>query len=175
MRVIFNQLRFVIFAIFFSILLQCASPKVIATNFEDNTPFKIKSVYFQEWYAGINYGGTGYTLYLPVVQKESNVLVEEVYFRNLQGRFEFNDGRYIAILKKPGKDYMFGKPKKPDNYPFDLRDNECVITYSQEGQKKFYKVNIDKELAGTYYENGVPSIYSRPTSTGLATVDEDEE
>lgn len=175
MRALPKALQYAVFALFFSLTFQCISTKEVAsTNFEERVPFKIKSVYFQEWFAGIEHGGTGYTLYLPVVQKGSDVSVEEVYFRNLKGRFYFQDGRYIAILKNPNKSYVFTKVEKPENYPFDLKDNECVVTYVENDITKFYKMSIDKELAGVYYKDGAPSIYTRTEHSTMATLDIEE-
>jgi hypothetical protein len=176
MKAIYNALRYAIFTVLVGLTYQCSGTKEIAsTNFEQHVPFKIKSVYFQEWFAGIDHGGTGYTLYLPVVQKGANVTVEDVYFRNLRGRFYLQDGRYIAILKNPNKSYVFTKPQKPENYPFDLRDNECVVSYIEDGATKFYKLKIDEELAGVYYKDGAPSIYTRMEHSTMATLDIEED
>jgi hypothetical protein len=40
---------------------------------------------------------------------------------------------------------------------------------------KYYKVNEINEFAGTYYENGPSSIYVRKSSSGLASLDEENE
>lgn len=175
MRTIHKIRQTAIIALICGLSFQCASPKLVATtSFEEKVPFKIKSVYFQEWFTGIDYGGTGYTLYLPVVQKNPNITVEEVFFRNLKGRFHLQDGRYIAVMKNPTKGYVFRKPEKPEDYPFDLNDNECVVTYSEDGVTKYHKLGMDKEMAGAYYENGAPSIYTRPDRSTLATLDEED-
>jgi len=65
--------------------LHCASPKEVITTFEKPTSFKVKSVYFQEWYAGIKIGGTGVNVFVPVVNKHRDISIDSVYFKNLKG------------------------------------------------------------------------------------------
>jgi hypothetical protein len=130
-------------------------------------------VYFQEWYAGIDIGGTGYRVFVPVVNKKEDIKLENLYFRNLEAKLLNEDGRYTATLKNPSTTYTFTKPEKPSDYPFDLKDNECVISYNENGKTKFHKIRIVAELAGAYYENGAPSISSQRKSATLATLDED--
>ena len=58
---------------------------------------------------------------------------------------------------------------------FTLTDNECAISYVENGQTKYMKIININEVEGTYYENGPPSIYANNSSTILATSDEDED
>ena len=76
----------IVFFVTFAFTFQCASPKVASTaTFEEQAPFKVKPVYFQEWYAGIKVGGTGMNIFLPISEVSENVEIERVYFRNLTG------------------------------------------------------------------------------------------
>ena len=148
-------------------------PKAQIT-FEEQVPFQVKPVYFQEWYAGIDVGGTGYTVFVPVVNKNENVTIDQLYFRNLEAKLQNENGRYSATLEKPSKAYTFTTPEKPVDYPFNLKDNECVISYRHNGKTKYHKLRINREYAGAYYKDGVPSIYNNKRST-LATLDEEIE
>ncbi|APY08518.1 hypothetical protein BWZ20_09485 [Winogradskyella sp. J14-2] len=172
-----KNLKKAIYAIVFTFTLssffQCASPKVATTNFEQQTPFTVKSVVFQEWYAGIKVGGTGINIFVPVSNVNDNVVLKDVYFRNLKGKLIKTGNKYTAVLKNPSQNYTFHKAEKPAGYPFDLKDNECVISYSENGQTKYHKIVSLSEVAGTYYENGPPSIYSRGNSNSMATLDDD--
>lgn len=168
-----KNLKKAVYAIIFTCTLssffQCASPKVATTNFEKQTPFTVKSVVFQEWYAGIKVGGTGINLFFPVYNVNDNVILKEVYFRNLKGKLVKNGNKYTSVLKNPSRRYTFHKAEKPADYPFDLKDDECVISYSENGQIKYHKIVVLNEVAGTYYENGPPSIYSN----SMATLDQE--
>lgn len=163
-----------VFTIVFSTTFQCASTKNTLI-FQEEPPFKVKPIAFQEWYAGIKIGGTGINLFVPISNEEENISIENIYFRNLQGRLVKQDGEYKAILKNPSKSYTFTTPEKPLDYPFTLAQNECVISYIQNGQTKYYKITELNEFAGIYYENGPPSIYVKQRASGLATLDEEND
>nr|WP_321234021.1 hypothetical protein [uncultured Psychroserpens sp.] len=172
-------LKKVTFAITFAAIIsanfQCASPKVVTTQFEKQTPFNLKPVSFQEWYAGIKVGTTGLNVFLPVTNVNQNVTIDRIYFRNLIGKLEKKEGKYVAVLQNTSKGYTFKKSERPDDYPFDLLDYECVISYIENGVTKYYKITQLNEVAGTYYENGPPSLYLKATTSGMATLDDDED
>ncbi len=163
----------IVFACALSSFFQCASPKVATTNFEKQTPFTVRPVVFQEWYAGIKVGGTGINVFIPISNVNEGVVLNEVYFRNLKGKLVKNENKYTAILKNPSPNYTFQKAERPADYPFQLKEDECVISYLENGQTKYHKIISLKEVAGTYYENGPPSIYSRSGSNSMATLDEE--
>ena len=47
---------------------------------------------------------------------------------------------YSATLKNSSTEYTWQYAEKPADYPFDLAPNECVISYNENGQKKYYKI-----------------------------------
>lgn len=157
-----------------SLVYQCGSSKVAAVNFEDQTPFTVKPIVFQEWYAGIKVGGTGINVFIPVSDVEAGVELDEIYFRNLKGKLIEKEKEYVAVLKHPSRHYTFRIADKPQDYPFDLKNNECVISYVQNGQTKFCKIKTLNEVAGTYYENGPPLVYANGVE-GMASLDEEED
>jgi hypothetical protein len=164
----------IVFFVTFAFTFQCASPKVATTaTFEEQAPFKVKPVYFQEWYAGIKVGGTGMNIFLPISEVSTDVKIDRVYFRNLTGKLTKKDGKYVALLQNKSKHYTFKKAEAPADYPFTLTDNECAISYTENGITKYLKIPSLIEVAGTYYENGPPSIYTKKSSTVIATLDED--
>ncbi len=165
----------IVFAIAISFMFQCATPKVAATTFEQQTPFKIKTVNFQEWYAGIKVGGTGINVFIPISEISNNVVLDNLYFRNLKGKLTKSGDKYIAVLKNPSRHYTFHKVEKPADYPFDLSNDECVISYVENGQTKYHKITALYEVAGTYYENGPPSIYTESNSEIMASLDEEDD
>jgi hypothetical protein len=166
----------IVFAVICASTFQCASPKVAATTtFEEHVPFKVKPVYFQEWYAGIKVGGTGINLFLPITNVAQNVEIDYVYFRNLTGKLNKKDGEYFALLKNKSPNYTFKKPEAPADYPFTLKDNECAVSYIENGTTKYLKVVSMSEVAGTYYKDGPPSIYTQRSSSVVATLDDDDD
>ena len=163
------------FTFVISSIFQCASPKVATVNFEEQAPFKVKPAYFQEWYAGIKVGGTGINVFLPITDVSKNVQIEDVYFRNLKGKLTVKNGKYYALLKNTSPNYTFTKSEAPADYPFVIGDNECAISYKENGKTKYFKIIGLNEVAGTYYENGPPSIYSKSNSDGMASLDEEDD
>ena len=153
--------------------LQCSSSKDLITTFEEPTSFKVKPVYFQEWYAGIEVGGTGINIFVPVVNEANNVVIDSVYFRNLKGKLTKKDGRYSAILKNKSPHYVFVKSERGIDYPFSLKDDECAIRFTENGETKYLKITKTQEKEGTYYENGPPAIYANNLSSIIATTDDE--
>ncbi|MFP4844622.1 hypothetical protein [Winogradskyella sp. PE311] len=165
----------IIFGVILSTTYQCASPKATTATFEEQAPFKVKPAYFQEWYAGIKVGGTGINIFLPITDIAKNVQIDQVYFRNLKGKLTKKNGKYYALLKNTSQNYTFTKSEAPADYPFVIGDNECAISYKENGATKYIKVIGLNEVAGTYYENGPPSIYTKSESTGMASLDDEED
>ncbi len=179
--VIMKLLKKATYAIVFTLVcvstFQCTSQKTVAAaaTFEEQAPFKVKPVYFQEWYAGIKVGGTGLNIFVPVVNKANDVVIDSIYFRSLKGKLTETGGRYSALLRNKTENYTFKTSDSSSDYPFTLEDDECAISYIVNGETKYFKIIQTKELAGTYYENGPPSIYITKSSTVIATLDVEED
>jgi len=141
-------------------------PKIIS---EVPTELNVSPIYFQEWYAGIEVGGTGINVFAPLVNHSSEIEIDRIYFRNLEGKLIKKDEAYFALLENPSKLYTFKKIEKPDDYPFELDDYECVISYIEHGKTKYFKVKQLNEKAGIYYENGPPTPYVWYSDSKLAS------
>lgn len=139
---------------------------------ENNPVLQLDKVHFQEWYAGIKVGGTGINMFFPNIKTDKDIQLETVYFRNMKGKLQKEKAMYSAVLKNESPYYTWQPAKKPADYPFDLKDNECVISYTENGKTKYLKIENLDEKAGTYYENGHPSIYDNRPTTRMATLDE---
>lgn len=180
MNLLKKAMNAIVLTVFVSTLYQCATQKHIVSDeapiskiiLEEKPIFQLADVDFQEWYAGIKVGGTGFNILLSNISNDENVTLETVYFRNLTGQLVKGKGMYSAILKNSSPYYTWEYPTKPADYPFDLKPNECVISYKEGGVTKFYKIASLIEKAGTYYENGPPSIYVSPSTKAVAAVEE---
>lgn len=156
---------------FFSINFQSYGQKT--ATLERNSVLELDEVHFQEWFAGINIGGTGINMFFPNIKTNGNIQLEAVYFRNMKGKLQKGKAMYSAVLKNDSPYYTWQPAKKPADYPFNLKDNECVISYIENGTTKYFKIDNLAEKAGTYYENGHPSIYDNKPTTRMATLDEE--
>lgn len=172
---LFKKALFAIsFAIVFSSTYQCTSPKSVfaSTSQQNSIPEYKQGIVFQEWYAGIKVGGTGINMFIPVVGINSDIQLDSVYFRNMKGKLIKGDSTYSVVLKNDSPFYE-PNPSNQLTNPFGLTPEECMISYNENGKTIYLKASKINERAGTYYDKGHPSFYSTPTSSILATVDED--
>lgn len=166
-----------VFAFIYAFSFQCIAQKKgkFTPVFEEQLPFKVKPVAFQEWYAGIKVGGTGINIFVPITDLDENIKIDRVYFRNLTAELSIRDDKYFAVLKNKSRNYTFRKSEASADYPFRLKDSECVVSYIENGTTKYLKIDDVNEFVGVYYENGPPSIYENKSSTAIATVDDDDD
>ena len=136
--------------------LNCASSQ----NLVKSAPLEIGEVYYQKWVAGTEAGGTGINVYIPV---ESNTIpLDSIYFRGKKAKLELkNDGLYVGHFKSDAnqkKDMVMSSdrlaeynnpiPKIPEKIPFELKENECVVSFKEAHKIKYYKIsNITKKDA----------------------------
>jgi len=141
-----------------AIFTQCATGQKI----DKAAPVTFKSPYFQKWIAGIQGGGSGFTVYLPL-HHESDVELNEIYFRGKKVEILLRSdkpvyvGRYTDPNSVKRDMVMSGDPKEEfknqvpvieDKIPFELKGNECVIGYTKNGKKGYFKLDSleEKEL-----------------------------
>ncbi|WP_299883765.1 hypothetical protein [uncultured Lacinutrix sp.] len=152
------------------LLMQCSSSKKGVKMEEKKIEFQsdivVKAPYYTKWAAGEKSGGTGFNVYFPNLINKSNYPVETVYFRNLTGRILVGKGAYFVTLKDKTKDIIMSNepnaeygntlPNNQDTFPFQLKDNECVISYIVNGETKYYKMNNLVEKPGEYLPSQAP-------------------
>jgi hypothetical protein len=165
----------IVFMVSFSFTFQCATSSVKSTKFQKQTPFMLKSVLFQEWYAGVKVGDKGINVFIPINDLGDGVTLKDIYFRSLSGKLVKENNKYIAVLKQQSYNYAPFSDSKQIVFPFKLRDNECVISYIENGQTKFCKIKTLNEIAATYYENEPTSFYTKSNSNGIATLDVEDD
>ncbi len=140
---------------------QCSSvPKL-----QQEAPVSIGDVYYQEWTAGVQGGGSGIILFIPV--SNSDIILEKVFFREdvvrlevkpsnpllYIGRFktDINQPKDLILSSDPKEEYNNKLPQKEKSIPFELKDDECVISYTMDGKIEYFKVsNIRKEAEINY-------------------------
>lgn len=141
------------------VLFQCKSSS--ETIKIDNTR-KLEAVndlqtYYQTWVAGVQGGGSGVNL---VLSKSflNDIIPIEVYFRNkiapaMEKQFEFTayfkgDRNQLENLQTENEGNIVANEEM---YPFDLKDNEAIISYLHLGIKKHLKItNIPQKESPAY-------------------------
>lgn len=149
-----NKKQFFGFILMVAILFsftQCSSAQKL--QLQEKTSFELGEVSFQKWIAGVQGGGSGYHFLINVVSNKNNVVFDSVYFREYQAKIEIGKIGYVAnikteinqrediIMSNNGKEEYGNKSRlKTANFPFKLTENECVISYIENGITKYLKV-----------------------------------
>ena len=137
---------------------QCSSTKKI----QNKAPLILGQVYCQAWIAGIEGGGAGLNIFIPT--ENTSIELDSVYFRGKVaklevknqngtiyiGRFisDFNKKKDLIMSNKPNAEFGNEMPNISKKIPFELKDNECVISYKKGKTTKYFKVDnvVEKDL-----------------------------
>lgn len=140
---------------------QCSSTK----NLQKEVPLAFGEVYCQAWTGGVEAAGSGLNIVIPALESDSKISLDSVYFRGkvtiLEQKQVNSKTTYIGRFRsKPPKDFVISNnPKEeygntidlPQNFPFDLKDNECVVSYKEANETKYYKItNVVEKPRNNY-------------------------
>jgi len=156
MKLIINVFLLVLIVTGFS---QCSSAQKLQTE----APVKIGNAYYQHWVAGIQGGGSGINLFITVAGIiNKSIQLDSVYFKGKVSKLEFkpsnsslfigrfpsdvNSKKDIIMSNKPKGEYGNETPIRKVKIPFELKENECVISYLERGKTKYFKIkNVVKK------------------------------
>lgn len=166
MRFLNRLFTFSILLLFMASFSQCSSvPKL-----QKKAPLSHGDVYYQEWTAGVQGGGSGINLFIPV--EDSDIILETVYFRgqkskletkpsNLKlyiGRFKTENNQPIDIVLSSDQkeEYNNKLPQEATEFPFDLNDDECVVAYRSANKRMYFKISNIKKESPVFYPSSQP-------------------
>lgn len=146
---------------------QCST----AQKLQKTMPTEFGDVYCQKWVAGVRGGGSGLNLFIPV--GDSSVLLDSAYFREKSiklevrettegllyvGRFktDLNSQKDLILSSDPNQEYANKLPAIEKNIPFELKDDECVVTYKQGDKTRYYKISNVKQQEPLNYPMASP-------------------
>lgn len=124
---------------------------------EQNPPFEIGDVYYQDWVAGIKEGGSGTNLHVTFKSYSKDVVIQQLYFRNkttkaqqspsvrnqFVGYFKNEDATGLIMDSDPTKEAQNTPPIK---FPFVLEDDEAVVSYLENDTVRYARItNIRRE------------------------------
>lgn len=154
------------------ILMASFSQCSTAQKLQKELPVTLGEVYCQKWTAGIQGGGSGINLFIPVTSK-SVIVFDSVYFRGQAaklevkpnkslfiGRFktDFNQPKQDLILSSDSKEeYNNQLPKTSKMIPFELDETECVVSYLKENEVLYFKISNIIEKAPLNYPSAPPN------------------
>ena len=144
--------------------IQCGS----AQKLDKNAPFSIKSAYYQNWFGGRG-ASKGTIVSIEFSKKNSKkIIFDSIFFKGKTVKIQhtFTDskqlikGNFVTYIYRDKEVIMDIDPQKemankvPDitvNFPFELADKECVISYIIKNKKHYYKLKKLKEEQPIYY------------------------
>ena len=145
--------------VFFS---QCGS-----AQFDKEAPFTIHKAYYQDWFGG-QPGSKGTLVTVEISHVAENIIFDSIFFNGKMKRLGNTvlDNKQLLIGNFPTttlsnkniimhsdpKEEMANKISEPTlNFPFELTDNECVVSYIIKKKKHYFKVENLKKEKSIYY------------------------
>ena len=155
MKTIFNILFGSALLLGFS---QCATSKEISKKLQINTPFSIEKATYTDWVSGVKGGGSGTNVIVTIKDIDSNnIEIDSLYFRGLKVKVEIKESSYIGrfnssinqrkdkvLHREPKKEFGNQVPIMEKEFPFELKNDEAVLSYKEKGKQKFYKTQLEK-------------------------------
>lgn len=115
--------------------------------FEDNPPFEVTSAFYQPWVAGVKKGGKGMHLGVILEEMTEDVEIGDLFFREqvVRARRDPNNpDLFTASYKEEPRDVVMdadplqeAQNTPPINFPFELDEEEMVLSYSYQGESYF--------------------------------------
>lgn len=130
--------------IFFSALFtNCAGNK----NMQGKAPAQIQQAYYTTQGDLLNF-------YLPVTAiQDERVALNSIYFRGKKAdllQYSENSGLFVATINTgkpdlimssdPKEEYKNKAPQVSDKQSFELKENEAVLIFTENGKEKYYKI-----------------------------------
>lgn len=147
-------LGIILFAISFS---QCACVK-----FDQKPPFTVTNATYTNWVGGVpGVSGTNVVFYYT---SKAKITFDSIYFNGRKTKAELKKdakgtmvvGNFstskrnndLQLHNDPKKEFGNKAPEKADEIPFELKENEAVISFKEGDKIKYYKVeNLTKRSA----------------------------
>ena len=155
-------------AIIFLSIFNCKPAQEQLLQFQTTPPLDISAPYYTSWVAGVEGGGSGVNVFLPF-KANGKTVIDSLHFRGQKTAVETTDkliiGRFkgvsnpkkdIIMSAEPQDEYNNKMELKRDVSPFNLPENACVISYSINGKRLYYKVLNLKKGESIAYPSAPP-------------------
>ena len=157
-----------ILGLVFLSIFNCKSAQEPLLQFQTTAPLDFSEPYYNSWVAGIEGGGAGINVFLPTT-KPSKIIIDSLHFRGeksavetrdqlIIGRFKYSTNRKkdIILSSNPQDEYRNTLPIQFDASPFNLTQNECVISYRVNNKRLYYKISNLKKQRDIAYPSAPP-------------------
>jgi hypothetical protein len=149
-------------------IFNCKSSKESTLQLQSSFPIEITAPYYNSWVAGIEGGGAGINVFLPL-KENAKISIDSLHFRGEKSAVETRDkliiGRFrhstnpkkdIIMSSNPQDEYNNKRVLKRDTSPFSLTQNECVISYRVKDKRLYYKLSNLKKGEAIAYPSAPP-------------------
>lgn len=134
---------------------QCSNEK----RLEKKAPMEFGETYYKKKAQAVRDLKSSLTLYIPVQEDNINVEMDSVYFKGKSAKLiKGSQNLYFArFIMKPAhtediilssdmaEEHQNKLRKLNSKIPFDLKPNECIISYKMSGETRYYKISNIKE------------------------------
>jgi len=161
-----NRMKFttsLILGLVFLSIVNCKTSQESVVQFQSTAPLEITAPYYNSWIAGVQGGGSGVNVFLPL-KENGNIVIDSLHFRGektavetrdklIVGRFRHstNTQKDIIMSSNPQDEYKNKRDLIREPSPFNLAQNDCVVSYSVNGNRLYYKIsNLKKEESMAY-------------------------
>ena len=157
-----------ILGLVFLSIVNCKTSQESVLQFQSTAPLEITAPYYNSWVAGIEGGGSGINVFLPL-KENAKIVIDSLHFRGEKSAVETRDkliiGRFkhstnqkkdIIMSSNPQDEYNNKRVLIRDTSPFKLTQNECVISYSVNGKRLYYKISNQKKGESIAYPSAPP-------------------
>jgi hypothetical protein len=134
---------------------QCSNEQ----RLEKTAPMKFGEAYYKKNAQAVKDLQSTLTLYIPIQEDNINVGMDSVYFKGKSAKLiKDSQNLYFArFIMKPAhtediilssdiaEEHQNKLPKRDSKIPFELKPNECIISYKMSGETRYYKISNIKE------------------------------
>ncbi|MFT6127257.1 MAG: hypothetical protein ACJAVA_001744 [Flavobacteriaceae bacterium] len=145
----------------------CGSSKSMDSEYKlvEVPPFVISKIFSQKWAAGAQEGGSGTNIQITFENLNEEVEIKNIYFRDQITKANGSKNEYTGAINNKLRDgiIMDSDPVKeanntpPIKFPFQLSYNDVVISYMNNGNLAYFKIENIEEKPMLAYPQGNPN------------------
>ena len=158
--------RISLFCLFF--LLGCKTTNSL--HYVSEIPILIEAPYYQSWVAGVQGGGRGIDVVFPVKDLNS-ITPDSIHFRGQRAKAVYKNQMIVGHFSSPQNQPVdvilsnepFAEAKnqllpKEDRSALELESNACVLSYTAENKRYYYKITNLTQRPSTPYPTPPPQL-----------------
>ena len=166
-----NRMKFttsLILGLVFLSIVNCKTSQESVVQFQSTAPLEITAPYYNSWIAGVQGGGSGVNVFLPL-KENGNIVIDSLHFRGEKTAVETRDkliiGRFrhsantqkdLIMSSNPQDEYNNKRDLIRESSSFNLAQNDCVISYTVNGKRLYHKISNLKKGESVAYPSAPP-------------------